>query len=369
MVPMRRGCRLVSSALGLTLVAAPTLTGCGLFDGGSNVEDVFEYVPANTFQVRFSDRGVMAERLGVDDVDPRDVSDGEIDDYLEALADEGYEGEGYGGDDVPATGLTDYVKAMQDAPLNDFDIEWEAYAAWGDDPADPDGEVHVWKVGDEVDFEDLADDLEDKGYDEERSSGFSVYSADPAAIDRRNTVDGVYPAVMRSALLDQDDRLVVASYAPEPLAAIAEVIADDRDSLADDGGMDDLLDAAGDDPEVAWLTSAGPSLCSAREPALPDELRAEYDDLGRPSARAIFVPGDDAPPLLALLFDSEDAAEDDRAARERLVRGLTDLGDFEVSRDGALVVIEEDFTDGAEQALEAESLGTGPGFCRQEADD
>lgn len=350
-------------------MAAPTLTGCGLFDGGSNVEDVFEYVPANTFQVRFSDRGVMAERLGVDDVDPRDVSDGDIDDYLEALEDEGYEGEGYGGDDVAATALTDYLKAMKDAPLNDFDIEWEAYAAWGDDPAEPDGEVHVWKVGDDVDFEDLADDLDDKGYDEERSAGSSIYTADPAAIDRRNTFDGVYPAVMRSALLDEDNRLVVASYAPEPLEAIAEVIADDSDSLADGGEMDDLLDAAADDPEIAWLTNGGPSLCSASEPPIPEELRAEYDELGRPSARAIFVPGSDGPAVVALLFDSEDAAEDDLAARERLVRGLTDLGDFEVSRDGALVVIEEDFADGAEQALAAESLGNGPGFCLQEAAD
>lgn len=374
MVPMRLGRRLALPVAALAVVA-PTLTGCALIDlvSGSTIEEAFEYLPANTFELRFADRGAMAERLEIDDLDPREASEGALDDYLGALEEER--------DDemaaVADTELTDYVITMKDAPLNDLDVEWEAYASWGDDPDKPAREAFVWKIGDAVDFGSLADDLEDKGYVEVRSDEFALYSIDPARIDDANLIDGVYPVVMASVLIDEDEQVVVVSFAPEPLDDIARVIADDADSLADDGEIDDLLDAANDDAEIAWLTTAGPSLCSDTEPPVPDDRRALYDDLGQPSARAIFIPGDEAPAELVLEFDDEDAAEDDQAAREALVdngvdalslRPFSDLGDFDVRRDGTLVVIEEDFDSGSQAALDAETHGIGPGFCLDEDD-
>ena len=331
MGPMLLGVR---SSLVLALVSFPTLTGCALvdlLDGGSTLEDSFEYLPASTFKVRFIEQAAVVE-----------------------------------GDEILSTQLDPFAEALRDAPLNASDVRWEAYAAWGDDPEEP-AEAFVWKVEDDLDFEDLADDLEDKGY--ERAGDSAIYEADPAKIDRKDTIGGVYPAVMASVLLDEAERLVVASYGQGPLEEVAEVIADDADSLADDGGMEDLVDAVEGDPEVAWLTSAGPSICD--DGPFPDS--AGYHDLGRPSARALFVSGDDAPAVLALVYDSEEAAEEELTARRVLIergvgrggRPFSELGDFDVSQDGRLVVIEEDFDGGPRVALEAEEVGDGPGVCEK----
>lgn len=334
MGPMRLGRR---SRLVLVLASAPALAGCALIDlldGGSTLEQSFEYLPGSTFKVRF--------------IEQRAVEDGTK---------------------VLSTQLDPYADMLADTPLGADDLEWEAYAAWGDDPEDPSGEAFVWKVGDDVDFDELADDLEDNGY--ARDGDRAIYSADPATIDRKNLVNGVYPAVMGSVLLDEGEQLVVGSFSAEPLADVAEVVADDSDSLADEGSMDDLLEAAEDDPGVAWLTTAGPALCATAGPPVPERFRAEYADLGRPTARALFVSHDDVVDL-ALLFDDEEAAEDDREAREALVergvdplslRPFEDLGDFDVRRDGDLVIVEEDFDGGPRAALRAETAGVGPGYC------
>ena len=44
----------------------------------------------------------------------------------------------------------------------------------------------VWKVGDDLDFDALAEDLEDKGYDKGESGDLPVYSVDPLAVDVRD---------------------------------------------------------------------------------------------------------------------------------------------------------------------------------------
>ena len=369
MFPMRLGCR---SLVALTLVSAPALAGCGLLDldGGPTVGDAFEYLPADTYQVRFADRAAMAERLGIDDIDPRDVSDSDIDDYVEPQLTE---------DAVVSTAITPYLEAMKDAPLNDFDIEWQADATWGDDPGSPTGSAFVWKVGDDVDFDALAEDLEDKGYDKGSAGDLPTYSVDLSEADpETGLVGGVYPLPMLDVLLDEDDQIVAAGVgSADSLSDIADVIADDADSLADDGGMDDLVEAADGDPELAWLTIAGPSLCPGLGRPLPKDIRHEYADLGRPESRALFISGDDPEALLALQYGSEDQAKDDLEAREALVdegvdiqtrTSFDELGDFSFEQDGDLLLIEEDFDGGPAQAARAERSGGGPGVCVPEAD-
>jgi len=356
---MRLGRRLVSSALGLVVVAAPTLTGCGLWDRGSTVEEAFEYLPADTFSVRFSDRGAMAERLGVDDIDPRDASEATVDDYFEELS----------GDEAGAVATSElarWLRLMRDAPLNELDVEWQAVASWDG----PDGArgATVWKVGDDVDFEALADDLVAKGYDESGSSDAPIYTAYES---ESAPVGGVYPPWMVAVLLDADEHVVVAAAPIATLRDIAEVIADDADSLADDGGMNDLVRAADDEPETAWLVT-GSEACTADGAVLSETARDDYDDLGRPEGRALFTHGESRSARLALQFDDESEAEDDLEARQRLiddgVEALTsqpfdELGDFEIEQDGELVVIDEDFDGGLSDALEAERDGGGPGAC------
>jgi len=372
---MRLGRRVPTAALALALASAPTLAGCGLldFDGGSTVDDAFEYLPADTFSVELADRGSMAERLGVDDIDPRDVRDSDLDDVLAAFKEERET-------TLATTELTAWLPAMKDAPLNDFDVEWQAFAAWGDADDDiGDLAATVWKVGDDVDFDALADDLKEKGYDVGSSGDLPTYSIDLSEADTAGLVGGVYPApLMLNVMLDKDDEIVVVAPTPDPLGDVADVIADDTDSLADDsGGMGDLLDAADGDPELAVLTAGGPGLCDDGGGPLPEQLQDEYGDLGRPDARALFVAGEDPKALLVLQYGSEDDAKADLDAREALIdegvdiqtRGsFDDLGHFSLEQDGDLVLIDEDFDGGPVQALRAERARGGPGVCGQEAD-
>lgn len=366
MVPMRLGRRLALPAAALAVVV-PTLTGCALIDlvSGSTIEEAFEYLPANTFSVRFVDRAAMAEHLEVDDVDPRDLSDSDIDDFAEPQLTE---------DAAVATAISGDADAMKDAPINDFDIEWEADARWGDDPARPAGSAYVWKVGDDVDFDDLAEDLEDKGYEKSLTSDLPIYSVDLSAADpETGLVGGVYPLAMHTVLLAEGEQVVAAGHlALDALGEVAEVIADDADSLADDGGMNDLLDPAEGDPVLALLRTG--DVCRDLGRPLPRRLLATYEDLGRPDARALFITVDDDPEvLLALKYPDEDAAEDDLELREALVedgveprtrRSFDDLGVFELEHDGEFVlIVEENLDGGTSQAVQAEDDGGGPGFC------
>jgi hypothetical protein len=361
---MHIGRRILRPAVVLALVA-PALAGCGLFDRGSTVDDAFEYLPADTFSVTFADRAAMAERLGIDGLDPRDLSDADLDDYTDTLKDEEDNA-------VAVTTLTRFVDLMQDAAINDLDVVWEAHAVWGD-PASPDGSAFVWKVGDDLDFDDLAGELEDKGYEEGDSQ---VYSVDESKADEYGIVDGTYPAfVMPHALLDEDEEVVVVATEVESLEDIAEVIADDADSLADDGSFDDLLDAADGDPEFALLRADGDSGCVSTELAVREDLVDIYEDLRRAERRALFVSGDDSEVLLALQHESEQAAEDDLEARDELLEtgpdpqtgeSFDDLGDFKLTQEGEFVLIEEDYDDGARQAFTAEVSSGGLGTCLPE---
>lgn len=366
MSPMPLGRPLTPLGLVVAALVVPGLTACGLFDEGSTVEEAFEYLPADTFAVRFADRGAMAERLGIDDIDPREVSDADLEDYADVLVpkddDQQYA--------AAATRLTPYYDTMRDAPLNDFDIEWEATASWGDDEEDLDGRATVWKVGDDLDFDDLADDLEARGYERD-GDRFSVDPNDPEDVDFDGLVDAVYPGTfMVNVLLDEEEKLVVAAGLPEALSEIADVVDDDADSLADDGGMDDLVEAAEDDLELVWIES-GAEACPTGDRRPPEEHAASYDDLGRPHARAVLVSGDDDV-VVALRYDSDDEAEDDLEARESLVddgvdlvtaKPFDDLGNFSFERDGDLLIIDADYVKGVGQALRSEQQGGGPSAC------
>ena len=296
-----------------TLIA-PTLIGCGLLDTGSDVDKAFEYLPADTFQVRFTTGGV-ADRLDTSEIGR-------------------------------------YAKLMDDAPFNADDVDWEAWASWGD-PDEPSGTATVWKVDDDTDLTALADDLEEKGYAKADSDGRSLFSIDLSESDD-GTVGGTYPVpLLLNVLIDEDEQVVAGANDVGSLEDVAAVVGDDDDSLADADGFEDLLNAADDDPDIAWLTNDGAAVCLGTE------------------ARALFV-YDDEDVRLALQYDSDDAAKEDLEAREALVEDgvdpvtrepFADLGDFELERDGDLVLIDEDFEGGALAAIEAELNGGGPGMC------
>lgn len=298
----------------LAVLVAAALSGCGLFDRGSDVDEAFEYLPADTFQVRFTEGGIA--------------------------------------DQLDTSEIGRYAKLMDDAPFNADDIDWEAWASWGD-PEQPKGAAAVWKVDDDTDLAALGDDLEEQGYDKEDIDGRSLFSIDLSASDD-GTVGGIYPVpLLLNVLIDEDEQVVAGATDVGSLDDVAAVIADDDDSLADANGFEELLDAADDDPDIAWLTNGGVTVCTGTV------------------ARALFV-FDDADVRVALRYDSEDEAKDDFEARKTLIedgvdpvtrKPFDDLGDFKVEQDGELLLIDEDFDGGALAAIEAELNGGGPGGC------
>ena len=367
MVPMHLGPRLSPRALAVLagiVGLCPALVCCGLF-GGTTLDEAMEYLPQDTLEVRFADRAAMAERLDVDDIDPRDVSEDDLERFASAVQD--------ADDAVAHTLLDQWAFIMKDAPLNPFDVIWEAQAWWGE-PGGKAGGATVWKVGDDLDFDVLADDLTGFGYEERSVGDLSLYSIDEDARRNDGTIGGVYPApAMLNVLLDEDEQVVAASLEAEPLEVVADVIADDTDSLADEGAMDDLISAADDDPEVARIV-IDPTATCFRSP-LPEEHQEQYADLGHPQARALFVSDSEPAAVLILQYDDEGAAEDDLDARQQFVddgmdprsaRPFEELGSFELEQDGDLLTIEQDLEEGAAQAVAFEDDRGGPGFCLPE---
>jgi hypothetical protein len=300
------------------------------------------------------------------------VSEGDIEDYVFEQLDER-------DDAIAATELDTWLDGMRDAPLNGFDVSWEAHALWGENPEDPNGSAYVWKVGDEVDFDDLADDLTEKGYAESSAAEQPVFSADLSDVDGDiGLIGGVYPpAPMLNVLLVEDEQLVAASGSPDSLAEVAAVISDDDDSLADAGSMDDLIDAAKDDTEIAVLRNGASEVCRNLGNRLPPQVLDRYRDLGVPDGRALFIMGGDASASLVLRYPSESAAEDDLGAREALLAEGEDvgtmepfdqLGSFDIERDGDLLLIDQEYDDGTARALAAEHDGGGAGFCPSQDD-
>lgn len=296
--------------MGVALVL-PALAGCGLLSGGSEVEESFEYLPADAAQVRFAVSGLD--------------------------------------EDVDQSELSSYTETLEDAPFNADAVEWEAAATWDD------GAATVWKVDDDLDFGALADDLEEKGYTTSSAGTMQVYTVDLTAADVDGTVGGTYPVpLMLNVLLAEDEQIVAATARGKaPLLDVAAVIADDEDSLADDGGFEDLLDAAEDDPDIAWLARDGDALCDGMV------------------ARGLFL-AEEKDVRLVLQYDDEGAADDDLDARTELVeegvdpitaRPFDELGEFDLERDGDRIVVEEDWDGGPRVAFQAEQQRGGPGAC------
>ncbi len=335
-------------------MAAPTLTGCGLFDGGSRLDEAFEYLPADSYSVVFTDRQAIAERKGVDDIDPRDVSEDDIERYRTAL-------------EVESNGtiLSGSLAAMQNASFNEFDIVWEAETSWGDfATARGAGHAMVWKVTDDFDFDALAEELSDLDY-----SGTSTGEAQQFTANDAGAVGGTY--TWSHMLLVPDEQLVAGTAWEGSLDTIAGVAADDVDSLADDGEFDDLAEVAGEAEHVALTGGAATCGLESGHP-IPERFWPEYADLEAPARRALVISSESAESQFVLEYAEDSTAEDDVDARRQLVaegiepqgrQPFSALGEFDVERDGDLIVVSAEYERGPQQALSAFIGGTGPDLC------
>ena len=313
-------------ALALTLVGA-SLTGCGLFGGSSSLDDALEVVPSSVDRVIFFDRAAAVERLDLEELDA-DPSEEELHSYVE------------GSQELPYFTELDIslVQMLETAPFSAQDVEWEIAAYEGDD-----GFGRVWKMNDDLDLDDVADELVDAGFEEESGEGRSL-SIDLEEIG----ADQRYLISMQTVTLLPDDHLIVTG----PLADdVLDVIADDADSAVDDDTFEDLVDST-DDVEVAQM-ARDDKACQEIERLSPEQLEASgIDELGHPEETGFFVHGDEGEVRSVLLFEDEDAAEEDAEAREEFladgsspVSGVPyeELAEWEIDTDGEQERIDLDY--------------------------
>jgi hypothetical protein len=307
---MRRG-----SLLTLPILLIPTsLTGCGIFDGSSSLEDALEVMPGDVDRVTFFDREAAVERVG-DDLEQL-PSRTELDRYLSVM--------------------------LEDAPFSAADIDWEV-VGYVDDSFG-----RAWRMNDDLDLDDVADDLVELGYEQEDDSG------DLRTLEiGLDQVDDEHPYLlsMQSVTIVPDEHLIITG----PLGPdLADVVADDEESAVDTGAFEDLVDST-DDVEVADLVRDD-TVCALGEARLsPEQLAASgVTELGRPDETAFFVYGDEGETRSVLRFADDGAAEDDADAREEFLADGTspisgvpysEFGDFAVEADGDQVRIDIDYDD------------------------
>lgn len=309
-----------------------TLSGCGLLDGSSRLEKALEYLPAGTRSVQFVDRAKIADRLDLDDL-ATGASEDDVRRWAEASKDEAY-----------GTELARWLAPMQEAAFSDFDVEWEVIGT-GDG-----GLTRIWRMSDDLDFDKVAADLEDAGYERSGSKDRPVFHADIADAED-GLVGGRYPIPPLDLALVPGEELIVTGTAVDE---VLDAVDDDADSLADEGSFGDLLDQADDqgDLEYAALGLDGPC-------APADEPDAKGEGIG------LFVPSDDDV-RVARLFDTDQGAEADAAALEDGLasfgeRAGTDL-DAEITTDGRVVRVETGF-DGRRVLAQAYLRQEGPFGC------
>lgn len=335
--------RLAVATTTLALLATG-LTGCGLLDGSSRVEEALEYLPANAETVQFVDRAAMAERLELDDL-ATGASGDELDEWAEAQQDEGY-----------GTELSPWTRVMQEAAFSELDIEWEASGTSADD-----GRVRVWKLEDDVDFDHLADDLEDAGFERSSSGDIEVFENSLENADEDGLYGGRYPAQIGSLALVPDEHLVLSG----AVELAIDVADDDEDSLSDEGSFADLLDQAPDagDLEFAALTTA--PLCGAGTRITPEQAAEVYEGLGHPDRGLALFADPDAVTAVRLFGDGDDAEADAEGLPAYLDDRASATGfdvDLDVQHDGDAVTAEASFDDRRTMA-QAWSRVDGPFAC------
>ena len=260
----------------LTAVAGTSLSGCALLDGSSRLEEALEYLPADATTVTFVDRAAIADRVG-----------------------DGKPETAYG------TELARWSAVMGDAAFDDSDVEWEAVA-------NGDGLGRVWKMSDDLDFDAVAADLEDAGFERSGASDRPVFTADLADADQTGLIGGRYPAApLLTVALVPDEELIVSG---SEVSALLDVVTDDTDSLADAGSFGDLVDEAEDQDGLEYAALTIEPTCGRSPRLSPEQAAQQYEGLLSPDGLALFATADEVTGVRRFAEDKEATAD---------ARGLT----------------------------------------------
>lgn len=334
MVPMTHAFgRQAAAAAALSLLVAG-LTGCGLLDGSSRVEEAMEYLPEDAVTVTFVDRTAVAKRIGEGDGDPAAAQD-----------------EGYG------TELTRWVAVMQEAAFSDFDVEWEATATGADV-----GLVRVWKLSEDVDFDEVAADLEDAGYERSGDADVATFDIELSEAGDQGTYGGRYPGFLNTLAIVPDERLVLSG----SVDLAVDVAGDDEDSLADAGTFEDLLAQAADEDSLEFAGLTVEPSCGAGGRLSPEQVAQQLEGLSHPDrGMALFADPDEGVRAVRLFGEDDAAADDAEGLESHLTERAPATGfdvDLDVRADGDAVLAEADFGD-RRQLAQAWSRVEGPFAC------
>ncbi len=346
MSPMSTARRALPLVVCATL-ALSGLSGCGLLDGGSRLEEALEYLPAGSGYVTFTDRSTYAERVGIDDIE-HGASENDLDRLLEETK-----------DDVVGTDLARYAGPMQDAAFSELSVDWGASATLEG------GRVYVWKMLEDVDLGKVGTDLVDAGYEVEEGDDVDRYWIDPSESDQFGLYADRYPQGLAVIAIVADEGLLVSALSARPVSEIVDVVRDDADSLSDSGEYADLLDHVEQDGAESATLAAGDSACRDLTERHRGIETLDLEPLGEPDAYAA-VAGEEADQAV-LLFDDESAAEADAEARPDYLDAWAETFaiedvDFSVEADGSAVVIDVD-GDGDRVLATATQTGDGPVAC------
>lgn len=339
MLAVNRRTKITSGVAGALVVVGGAVVAVQLLTAGSGGPTAAaEVLPADTDQFVFVDREAWAKRVGLDDIG-HDFSDDDWERYVDHVKKQS----------AVSTPLAQYVSVMKDATFHEFDVDWQVT---GDRAGDDSARWSIYRIDDDIDMGDIADDLADSGYDGQSLEGHDRFTADLSRSDpSTGLIGGHWPAVFNDVTLIEDEHLVIVSTDPE---SVVEVIDGDADSLADSESLEKLLDPV-DDVEMAQVGLDSP--CGQQFGRNTDAARTETalaesgaDGLGSAQATDFFLvgDGDDAQAVGVLDFASDDDAEDDAKARRTwledgssLISGqpMSELVDLDsVEADGSLVI-------------------------------
>lgn len=333
----------IATATVIATLVSTGLTGCGLLDGSSRLEEALEYLPADATAVTFVDRAAVAERLDLDDIETG-ASEDDLERWSRKQAEEGY-----------GTELAQWTIAMQDAAFSEFDVEWEATATAEDEL------VRVWKLDDDLDFDEVADDLADAGYERSGDKDAPVFQAELSAAGTSGLFGDRYPGFLLRIALVPDEHVMITGNVETGL----DVVADDEDSLADEGSFEDLAGAAPDQDGLEYAAMTVDPRCGGLR-LTPEQVEATLGDLGHPDDGIAYFARPDDRLTVVRLFEDHDAAADDADGLDSYLEDVapqTGLDvDFDVEQDDDTVTVEADFDD-RHQVTTAWQRAEGPFAC------
>jgi hypothetical protein len=304
----RRRWPLVLGGTALLLLALLAAAGWWLLRGPAGpYADAMGTLPEGTLRSSFTDWDRVDEELEVPDVEEAQDAD-RVRDFLDAA---------YDADVVTGSTLLDVLPGLAlSFGYSPAQAEWEAYGQ------SPDGAVDVLKVDDSVDFDEVAANLEEAGYDApDDDEGVWRGSGDLVV-----ELESPMTTIQINVLLLEEERLILTSDDVAYLETTRAVVEGDEPSLRGVPGVDPLVEAS-EEAVSAQLWSrdfACTDLAMSQADAIDQEEGARLvEEAGgvHPLDGLVVARTGGESATVAMWFDSEEDADHDLQPRTDLARG------------------------------------------------